>query len=139
MLFVFGLAENACLYLQNVHKLSVFSLASVYNVASNMENSAETAEMTKGIWFCIKALSTSQTTWDNNYDTMLTETKVVLWKCIYAMISILKNMHMLYFNTFLHIYEGKRLQNMNNYFVCVTEIQSVFMYAHMYVYDFIYL
>lgn len=77
-LFVFGLAENGCLYLQDVHKLSVFSLASVNNVASNMENSAETAEMTKGIWFCIKALSTIQTTWDNNYDTMLNETKVVL-------------------------------------------------------------
>lgn len=41
-----------------------------------MENSAETAEMTKGIWFCIKALSTTQTTWDNNYDTMLNETKL---------------------------------------------------------------
>lgn len=43
------------------------------------------------------------------------------------------------FYTSLHIYEGKRLQNMNNYFVCVMEIQSVFMYAHMYMYEFIYL
>lgn len=47
------------------------------------------------------------------------------------MISLLKYMYMLFY-TSLHIclekrLEGKRLQNMNSYFVCVMEIQGVFV------------
>lgn len=39
-----------------------------------MENSEETAEMTKGIWFSINVLSTTQMMWDNTQDIMLNET-----------------------------------------------------------------
>lgn len=68
---VFGMAEAGCLNLEDVHEVSVFSWAGVYNIVFNKENSNETADMTKGTWCCIKALSTTQITWDNTHDTML--------------------------------------------------------------------
>lgn len=58
----YSLNGLSCLDLQDVLKPSVLSLESAYNFVSNMENSEENANMTKGIGFCIKAQSTTQRT-----------------------------------------------------------------------------